>query len=211
MTSPTSNSPAKSAISRSPAAFTLLELILVMALLVIGFGAALPTLRRFFGGRALDSEARRLQSLARYGQNRAVTEGVPMVLWFDPTARRYGLQMAAGYAADLDEDTRALEFEIEDTLEIRITEPPVSRVFGTLSSLSTPGTATLTARRSTLDQRPLTGLPAIRLLPDGYLDARSPDSIELRRGETEALWLVQTTNRLAYELRTERPVLRATY
>ena len=37
--------------------------------------------------------------------------------------------------------------------------------------------------------------------------SRSPEMIELRRGDDEALWLVQTTNRLAYEIRSERPVL----
>ncbi len=55
-------------------AFTLIELILVMALLLIVIGVALPSLKRFFHGRNLDSEARRFLSLTRYGQSRAVSE-----------------------------------------------------------------------------------------------------------------------------------------
>ncbi len=66
-------------------AFTLIELILVMAMLAIVISVALPSLKGFFRGRNLDSEARRFLSLTRYGQSRAVSEGVPMVLWIaDP-------------------------------------------------------------------------------------------------------------------------------
>lgn len=193
-------------------AFTLLELILVMALLVIGFGAALPTLRRFFGGRTLDAEANRLQALTRYAQNRAIHEGVPMVVWIDQETRRYGLQVAAGFLAERDDDVRAREFVADETVRFVITEPRRLTTFGSLSGMGAVSSsdALLTARRSTVDERNLTQLPAIRLLPDGYLDPRSPELIELRRGEDEALWLVQTTNRLAYEIRSERPVL-ATY
>lgn len=213
MTSPTSR-PHADRRARLPhgRAFTLIELILVMALLVIGFGAALPSLRRFFGGRTLDSEANRLQALTRYAQNRAITEGVPMVVWIDATTRRYGLQVAAGFLAERDEDVRATEFLADESIRFVVTEPRRSTVFGSLSGMgaTASGTAQLTARRSAVDDRPLTQLPAIRLLPDGYLDPRSPELIELHRGDDETLWLVQTTNRLAYEIRSERPVL-ATY
>src|SRR5262245_41504309 len=74
--------------------FTLIELILVMALLAIAIGVTFPTLRGFFRGRVLDSEARRLLSLTRYGQSRAVSEGVPMVLWIDARQKTYGLESA---------------------------------------------------------------------------------------------------------------------
>src|SRR5437763_109192 len=64
-------------------AFTLIELVLVMTILLIVFSVALPSLKGFFRGRNLDSEARRFLSLTRYGQSRAVSEGVSMVLWMD--------------------------------------------------------------------------------------------------------------------------------
>src|SRR5262245_50618644 len=73
-------------------AFTLIELILVMALLAIVLTVVGTSLGRFFRGRTLDSEARRLLSLTRYGQSRAVADGIPMVLWIDPDQHRYGLQ-----------------------------------------------------------------------------------------------------------------------
>src|SRR5262245_30883815 len=51
-------------------AFTLIELILVMAMLLIVLGVAFPSLKGFFQGRNIDSEARRFLSLTRYGQSR---------------------------------------------------------------------------------------------------------------------------------------------
>src|ERR1043166_3717524 len=56
-------------------AFTLIELIVVMTLLVAVISIALPSLGGFFRGRTLDSEARRMLALTRQGQSRAVAEG----------------------------------------------------------------------------------------------------------------------------------------
>src|SRR2546421_9923316 len=80
------------------AAFTLIELILVMAMLLIVLAVSAPALSNFFRGRTLDSEARRFLSLTRYGQSRAVSEGGPMVLWIDAKNGTYGLQEEASYA-----------------------------------------------------------------------------------------------------------------
>jgi type II secretion system protein H len=77
-------------------AFTLIELILVMTILLVVMAVAFPSLRGFFRGRNLDSEARRILALTRYGQSRAVAEGVPVVLWIDSKQRTYGLEAAAG-------------------------------------------------------------------------------------------------------------------
>src|SRR5580765_5309710 len=82
-------------------AFTLIELILVMAMLMIVLAVAAPSLSNFFRGRTLDSEARRFISLARYGQSRAVAEAAPMDLWIDTRQGAYGLEAQAGYT-DLD-------------------------------------------------------------------------------------------------------------
>ena len=77
--------------------FSLIELLLVMALLSIVISITLPSLSSFFRGRALDAEARRLLSLTRYGQSRAVSEGIPMVLWVDAEDRTYGLEQEPGW------------------------------------------------------------------------------------------------------------------
>ena len=92
MTSSTARLPAASLTSRPRAdGFTLIELILVMALLAIAASLAAPQMASFFRGRSLDQEARRMLSLTHYAQSRAVTEGFPMLLWIDPASGQYGL------------------------------------------------------------------------------------------------------------------------
>src|SRR6188474_2898745 len=95
MTLPTGSK--TNAESRPRAAFTLIELILVMAMLLIVLGVAFPSLKGFFQGRNIDSEARRFLSLTRYGQSRAISEGIPMILWIDAPRKAYGLQVQTGY------------------------------------------------------------------------------------------------------------------
>src|SRR5437870_1766405 len=73
-------------------AFTLIELILIMALLVIGVSFVTPHLQGFFRGRTLQSEARQMIALMHNGQTRAVSGGVPMILWFDVGQNKYGLE-----------------------------------------------------------------------------------------------------------------------
>ena len=86
-------------------AFTLIELILVMAMLVVLMAVMAPSLGNFFRGRTVDGEARRLTSLIRYGRERAISEGTPMLLWIDPQQRAYGLTEDSTYAA---QDVRAV-------------------------------------------------------------------------------------------------------
>src|SRR5512135_2984890 len=78
-------------------AFTLIELILVMAILTMAVAVTAPVLSHFFRGRALDSEARRLLSLTRDGQSRAVSEGVPVDLWINAEQASYGLEVEPSY------------------------------------------------------------------------------------------------------------------
>ncbi|HEY2951774.1 MAG TPA: GspH/FimT family pseudopilin [Verrucomicrobiae bacterium] len=162
--------------------FTLIELMLVMAMLLIVVGAALPSLKHFFRGRNLDSEARRFISLTHYGQSRAVSDGVPMVLWIDAPERTYGLQAAAGY---LQEDSKAVEFELDKDMEIKVTMPLAA------------GT---TANRGAIAPGAASTLPMIRFSPDGFISDPSPDSIQLRQGEEDSVWIGQSANRQNYEI-----------
>ncbi|MBX3744889.1 MAG: hypothetical protein KF833_06220 [Verrucomicrobiae bacterium] len=174
-----------------------------MALLSIAFALTIPSLREFFRGRVLDSEARRLLSLTRYAQSRAISEGVPMILWIDGIEGRYGLEAAAGF---LEEDGRAIEFKVDPLLEMEASEPPRADPLSMrpeeamLTGLgAVPGWGIADRGRSRL------GLPRISFLPDGYLGETSPEYIVLRQGGESAVWLTQSTNRLLYELRSEAP------
>src|SRR5580692_8469102 len=78
-------------------AFTLVELILVMTIMVMLIGLVFPSLKGFFRGRNLDNEALRFLALTRFGQSRAVNEGVPVELWVNSQAGTYGLEALSGY------------------------------------------------------------------------------------------------------------------
>jgi len=161
--------------------FTLIELILVMAVLTIVFALALPSLKNFFRGRDLDSEARRFLSLARFGQSRAISEGIPMVLWIDERRGAYGLQQQAGYA---DADTRAMTFDLKDGLKIEAQTPSISVPAAQLNQI-VPGVG---------------NVPRIRFTPDGFIGDTSPREIILRQGEDDEVSILENTNRSKYEI-----------
>lgn len=174
-------------------AFTLIELILVMALLTVIISLTAPSLSRFFHGRTLDSEARRLLALTRSGQSRAVSEGVPVDLWVDAENRAFGLAAEPSYEAN---DPKAMEFELDIGLQIEVvnqaaTVParPLSRT-RQISTASAPRVALVRA-----------GLPTIRFLPDGSIAESSPPKLHLTSNDGNSLWLAQSRDRLNYEIR----------
>jgi Tfp pilus assembly protein FimT len=172
--------------------------MLVMALLVIVVGVSFPSLQAFFRGRTLDSEARRFLSLARYGQTRAACEGIPMVLWVDARQRSYGLQAETGW---LDNDTKAVQFDLDDGLDVQVTLPLTS------TAMLSNGANGRERGRTT---QPAGNLPALRFWPDGSVVETSPEYVEFREnraGQPSALWVALTPNRLSYEIRNSQPVL----
>jgi prepilin-type N-terminal cleavage/methylation domain-containing protein len=158
-------------------AFSLIELVLVMAVLAVAVAVVGPVLSNFFRGRALDSEARRLLSLTRAGQSRAVSEGLPVLLWVDAPARAYGLELeTTGRAAD----AKSLTFSLEENVGLEA------------------------VRSSPL---PVNGrnLPAIRFLPDGSTDESSLPVLRLSGADGATLWLVRTASGRSYEIRDTNP------
>lgn len=166
-------------IPAASAGFTLIELILVMTLMVIVVSITGPMLSDFFKGRILDAEARRFVALTRYGQSRAVAEGIPMVLWVDEKAHTYGLEIESGYA---DEDPKAKEYELEEGLEIEMIRSTV--------------TTTTAIKNANLNQL------QIRFTPDAFLSESNPEAVILRNAKKHETWIAPNRNRLAYEVQT---------
>jgi len=157
-----------------PFGFTLIELILVLALLVVITSLAAPAMSNFIRGRALDAEARRLMALMHAGQSRAVSEGLPMVLWVDEKQGAYGLQAeTTGQNGDPKAETLAMD----STLQIAVLN----------TGLGTPTT--------------FNNLPAIRFLADGTVDENSPQTLQLTDAAGVSRWLVETRSHLGYEIR----------
>jgi type II secretion system protein H len=162
-------------------AFTLIELVLVMALLAIMAALVAPRMVSFFRGRVLSLEARRVLALTHYAQNRAIAEGVPVEVWFDPAHSTYGQNIAAGFAAT---DDHATSFALESSLTI---ETPAA------------GTAPVSELGDERMGMP-PGQAVILFSPDGFFDFASVAKLVIRQGTEGALELVPTTDRLGYEI-----------
>lgn len=89
--------PSAARLRRDGAGFTLVELVLVMLLLAVVLAFAVPSLSRFTGQRTLEDETARFLSLIRFARSEATSVGLPMMLWIDPQAQRYGMQTLTGY------------------------------------------------------------------------------------------------------------------
>ena len=175
-------------------AFTLIELILIMALLTIAVSMTAPTLSRFFRGRTLEAEARRLLALTHIGQSRAVSEGVPVDLWVDPEEGSFGLEAEPSYEAN---DPKAIVNSIDSSLQIQVVARTLMSATNTLTRLT--GSSTVSVPKAQLIHPTL---PTIRFLPDGTISDTSPQSLRLIGRDGDSLWLAQTRNRLSYEIRT---------
>jgi type II secretion system protein H len=155
-------------------AFTLVELILVLALLVVITSLVAPAMSNFIRGRALDSEARRLCALMHAGQSRAVSEGMPMMLWVDEKKGAYGIEAETPPRGG---DPKAENLPLDENVQISV-----------LNLGTTAGTT-------------FHNLPAIRFQADGTIDENSPQTVRLADAKGHALWLIETRNRMGYEIR----------
>ena len=170
--------PRPSALVPRRAAFTLIELVLVLALLVVITSLAAPAMATFIRGRALDSEARRLFALTHAAQSRAVSEGVPMLLWVDGKNGAYGL---TAETSGQNADPKAESLTVDDTLQISVLD----------TTVSAPTT--------------FNNLPAIHFLPDGTVDEDSPKALQLSDSAGVTRWLVETPNHAGYEVSDTKP------
>ena len=181
---------------RARRGFTLIELILVMALLTVVISLTAPRLSRFFHGRTLDSEARRLLALTRSGQSRAVSEGVPMDLWVDTEQGAFGLEAEPSYETS---DPKAVDFELDSGLQLEVVAKTVVAAANTVTMNRNRQTSIASATRVNLVHA---SLPTIRFLPDGSIGEASPQKLHLTSTDGGSLWLVQSKDGLSYEIRS---------
>src|SRR5262245_28737302 len=161
-------------------AFTLMELILVMTVLTIAASITAPALANFFRGRSLDHEARRLLSLIRQGQSRAVSEGLPMDLWIDAQQGAYGLEAEPSYEVT---DTKAVSFTLDREMQLDVAN---------LDSTSTFSSSNARLQNSIKKGHP--NLPSIRFLPDGTIAEASPQTLQLTGSEGRSIWVALSRN-----------------
>lgn len=100
-------------------AMTLIELIAVMALLAVVMTLSAPVLSRFFRGRALTEEARRMLALTRYARSEAISRSEPMEVWINPNQRTYGLRVQTGFGSE-DEKKKPVEYDLQEGLSFEL-------------------------------------------------------------------------------------------
>ena len=80
-------------------AFTLVELLLVMAILLVLMGIVAPSLSRSMRGRKISDESARFLALTEFARAAAVSEGSPMSVWINGTTQHFGLDPKNDYYA----------------------------------------------------------------------------------------------------------------
>lgn len=166
-----------------------------MAILTMAVSVTAPALANFFRGRTLDSEARRLLALTRSGQNRAVSEGIPMDLWIDADNGTVGLDAEPSFEK---EDPRAVEFQLDTSLRIETSRPDAPSAspqpINSSQMISTASVAPVHLTHS--------GLPTIRFLPDGTFGENSPSKLRLIARDGSFLTVALSESKISYEIRT---------
>jgi prepilin-type N-terminal cleavage/methylation domain-containing protein len=173
--------------ARGRSAFTLVELILVMTIMVILVSVVMPSLKSFFHGRGLDNEALRIVALTRYGQSRAINEGLPVELWINPKEGTYGLEALSGYAQT---DTKPEDYRLDANVSIAVSAP---------SSVMQRSNYWSQAKAQ------FGAVSRIRFQPDGFISDMSPKNIYLRQGASEQLWIAEAPTHMEYDIQTTQP------
>ncbi|MGA2543111.1 MAG: prepilin-type N-terminal cleavage/methylation domain-containing protein [Verrucomicrobiota bacterium] len=168
-----------------PRAFTMVELVIVMTIMVIAVGVAAPSFKAFLQGSNLENEARRFLSLTRFGAGRAVAEGLPVDLGINVKQNKYWLAAVGGYT---ETKTNVSWFMADNNVQML-----VSQSFGALtqSNFWTPSVMRGAS------------LPIIRFQPDGFVSETSPQIIKFRQASGPEIWIVQNPNHLRYDLQLD--------
>jgi type II secretion system protein H len=181
----------KSNTTQRPAAFTLVELVLVMALLCIILAIAAPSLSRSMHERSLVQEATRLLALTEYARDEATSKGIPMVVWINKESGQYGVKAKTGYE---DAGARAKQYTLTEGV----------RFDSVLVSTSTTGDMGTTA-----NSNPTAGYQqtpgendAVEFAPDGTLDPGSDTSLSLVDRSEAKIAVMENVDASEYQIVT---------
>lgn len=97
--------------------FTLVEMIVVMAMITVIMAITAPRLARFFQGQSIDEEIRRFMALLQFAKHEAISTSVPVDLYIDTNTGIYGIAAAAGYTLD---GNKKMEFQLDSTLRFEV-------------------------------------------------------------------------------------------
>jgi hypothetical protein len=124
--------------------------------------------------------------LTRYGQSRAINEGVPVELWVNAKDGSYGLEALSGYT---ETQTKQLTYTVDSTVQIAMSAP---------SSVMTHSNYWSQAKAQF---GPVT---RIRFQPDGFISDASPANIYLRQADGQ-IWIAEAPTHLEYDIQSGQP------
>ncbi len=178
---------------KTRAAFTLIELVLVMALLVTLAAIAVPRLSRSMRGHNLDQEADCLLALTEYARDEAASQGVPMVVWIDADGGRCGVDAKPGFGpAGGGDNARAHEYVLGDDVHLDPVGPGMVPAAPTASPTPNANAPVSTSTHG--------GVILAEFAPDGTLVPGSVASVRLADRANDALILTQTADACGYEI-----------
>ena len=166
--------------------FTLVELILVMALLVVFMAIIVPNVTHSLRQRNLEQEAARLLALTEYGRDEAASQGVPMDVWIDPDNKLFGVEPKAGYIGST---VRAKSFQLNAEMHFDPVSGGVTVRPGTGAGTKTPQ-----------GQAAHGGITAAEFAPDGTLDPTSVVSVRIADHAGDGVSVTQTADGYGYQI-----------
>ncbi|MCE5228399.1 prepilin-type N-terminal cleavage/methylation domain-containing protein [bacterium] len=156
--------------ARTTNGVTLIELILVMAVLATMLAVAAPAMGRFFAGRRMVEESRRVYALVRYARNAAIERSARAEMWIEPETGKYGLDLTA--VAGQEEAAQPIEWQLDDKLHFDIDSDAVVE----------------------------NGRVTILFLPDGTTDEAAASRIGIREEDGQGLDVRKRTDGFGYDL-----------
>jgi prepilin-type N-terminal cleavage/methylation domain-containing protein len=192
MTSTTGITPSirSRASQRAWLAFTLLELIIVMAVLTVLLALAAPSLSSSLRGHNLEQAGAQVLAITEYGRDEAISQGVPMDVWINPANGQFGVAAKAGFPGDA---ARLKQYTLQPGMRFDAAASPGAAGVATASSGNTTAPPVATGQ----------GLNVAEFQADGTLDPSSNPTIRILGRANSAVAITETSDGYGYELQKE--------
>jgi len=160
-------------------AFTIIELLLVVSLMVVMAGLSLPNLPRYFSSVKLDQTARHLSHLMRYGQSLAVIHQKEYRLHLSLSELKYWLE------EEVLEDAREHKKGADEEKDFQRMAGEKGRIF------SIPTGLTIEAEDPDIDLYPDSSMDRAQIVMYGKNNKKMVVSTQQKRGQVDVFWLDQ--------------------
>ena len=107
--------------------FTLLELVLVLAVIAVAIAIVAPSLSGFARGRAASNVAGQFVAVARWARTQAITSGATYRLNVDPSANKWWLTSDNGHSFVQVDNDFGKEFTLPDGITMTTDAPKVDK------------------------------------------------------------------------------------